>query len=292
MTGFGRAEAHDEELELVVSIQTLNKRHLDIQLQLPPSLIALESSVRNHIKKHLHRGQVRVTVSACFKQVDHYAITPNVALVSAYQKAWKAMQAQLGEQKSFPLERLVDHEEFFQCHEALSDELVESVEGKLLAVCEKALNQLIGMRSREGAAIQKDLEAHFADFAKLLKGVPDLIKHSQEVWLDRLKKALVLHQEAITEADESRLAREAVMISDKIDITEELNRCHYHLDKVQHILSLPDEAKGKRLEFILQELFREVNTVGSKSANAEISGCVVELKCLLEKVREQVQNVE
>lgn len=286
MTACGRGMIEENGAHFVVEIQAVNRKHLDIQVHLPRTLSFLEADIRSRVAKEILRGQVSIRISASFYETPPYKVIPNLALAEEMKKAWDEVGERLGT-KGFSLEFLLDSPEI------LSVEFSISEEKKVWHVLEKALNeatsQLILMKVKEGHSL-------FQDFSKRLELVESLVKlieiKSVDAPLKWRKKVTERLQELGQglEADE-RLLREVALLAEKGDITEECVRFHSHVRQYRDYME-KEGAFGKTLEFILQELGREINTIGSKSQDVEISRHVIEVKSELERMREQVQNVE
>lgn len=291
MTAYGRASATTALGRFVVEIQSVNRKHLEISVLLPKELTRFDADIRKLVGKQAFRGQVNVKISAYFDKTTPSVVTPNLPLAKQLKAAWEAIAKEL-ELKTieFPLELLSNEEGILLYGEELHDE--EQYRLDLINVASEALEQFVAMRIREGEALLQDISARLTNLRHWLDRIVVLSKDSVGKYRHKLLERLESVVPGIIE-DEERILREICLFADRIDITEEITRFYSHLDQWGNLL-LFSESKGigKTLEFLLQEMSREVNTIGSKSADIEISHLVVDMKSDLERIREQIQNVE
>jgi uncharacterized protein (TIGR00255 family) len=293
MTAFGEGEAVCQSGRFIVEIQTVNRRFLEIQPHLPRLLSSYEHLIRERLSTHLARGQVHLHVHYHKEGPSQVVVKPNLELAMQLKEGWEQLAQELGLSQELPVEILAREKELFTVEEKLEED--SSLEKALMEALESALSQLVEERKREGRGLASDLLKRKEALCNYLKTVESL--SGDQVALQREKlagrlKDLFSNQEE----NEERLLREIALLAERLDITEEMVRLNIHLKQFEEIVSSttakPGEGVGKRLEFLVQELNREVNTIGSKSQNAQIAAAVVSMKSELEKIREQVYNVE
>ncbi len=293
MTAFGRATLTSKIGHFVAEIQTLNRRHLEIHLSLPRQLNRFEVDLRRDVAEYIGRGQVQLSLTWRREGGRSVAITPNIALAKALKKAWDEVGKEVGCGECDLALLALNKEELLICEEI--EENPEELLSVLHQVVVDALSQCIRMREKEGIALTFDLEKRSALLLQEITAIETRAPKQIEIYRERLSQKL---QELFTGAaqDEERLLKEAAIYADRIDITEEIVRFNSHIDHLTSLLHTPlksgTEARGKKLDFLLQELLRETNTIGAKAADAEITRHVVNVKSELEKMREQVQNIE
>ena len=289
MTGFGAGHGKAGEEEISVEIRSVNGKFCEVKVRLPRELNALENDVTKQVKAKLQRGGVEVSIRRLAG--ERAAVMPRVDLALAQEYATLYMQ--LAHELELPVEKpsvaaILAAEGVLSLEERPTD-LAQAGEA-LQKATEIALNELSKMREREGKSLAEDLLAratHLRDFgAAVAKESPKVVAIYRERLSARMKELL-----GDATVDPVRITQEAALFADKADVAEELTRLTSHLDQFEKLV-LGDEPAGRRMEFLVQEMMREVNTTGSKSPSAEIANVVVELKAELERIREQVANVE
>jgi len=288
MTGYGRGEIDSGGIKFSVELNSVNRKQSDIVVNLPRDLAELEPRIRQTINENISRG--RTNVSVAFHQgangARHLAL--DTELARSYHEAMRALQQELNAPGEITIGAILQAPGVMRLPEQVinAQEIWPVIERALRA----ALADLIKMREREGRHLAKDLIGRLKAIRKMLKEIrashPDVVKKYRAALLDRLNKAgLPL------EIDDERLLKEVSFFADRADISEELTRIESHLAQFAHHLR-KNEPVGRTLEFITQEIFRELNTLGAKANDAAISQRVVAAKAELEKIREQVQNLE
>lgn len=288
MTGYGRGEAECDGARLTVELSTVNRRQSEIVMNLPRDFAELEARVRQAINARISRGRTNVLVAIhqSGNGLPHLAL--DVALARSYHQAMRDLQKELGAPGEITIDTILQApgvmrppEEGFDATRAWP-----AMERALSG----ALDDLIKMREREGKHLAKDLIHRLKSIRQLLKEIralhPAVVKKFRAALTERIEKSGL----EISGSDE-RIAKEIFMFADRADISEELTRLESHLAQFAHHLR-KEEPVGRALEFITQEIFRELNTLGAKANDAEISQRVVACKTELEKIREQVQNLE
>ena len=289
MTGYGRGEQTQEGYKISVEVSSVNRRQAEINIYLPRELEALESRVRTEINKRLARGRVttRITLHAGENVVGQAQV--NMGLAKAYARELRKLAKELKISGELTLDTLARAPGIFEADTALED--ADHFWPAIEAAVQKALDACVKMREREGAHLAKDLQARIGAMRKgvekVLKEAPAMVERYREQLRERIKNAgLPLPPE-----EDERLQKEIIYFADRSDITEELTRLESHFKQFDEV-ARSEEPVGRTLDFLAQEMNREVNTIGSKASDSAILREVVALKTELEKFREQVQNVE
>ena len=287
MTAFGRGEAGADGYRFTVELRTLNHRFCDVRIKLPRKYSDFEEDIKKKVSSEFSRGRIEVSVLAddTLDKVQH--LTVDTELAKTYKRLLLILQEELGLQGDLRLESLLNFRDLFAFQE---DE--ESRE-KAWSVVETALDQAVSgcllMRQEEGEAIARDLSGRLNQLEVLTGEVETRAPLVVDDARDRLQKRI---QDLLeTEVDETRLAQEVAFFAEKSDITEEVVRLQSHIQQFRDLLEASG-PRGRQLEFLLQEMHREVNTIGSKANDLEIAQKVIQMKTELERFREQIQNVE
>jgi uncharacterized protein (TIGR00255 family) len=288
MTGFGAAASELGAVALRAEVRTVNHKHLQIKVRLPNEFGFLEPEVEELVKKKLDRGAVTLNVNASTKGAAGAAVVHEEA-AKRYHKLLIKLAKELGIEPKITLETLLALPGVV---ESAVSETELAREGRLLLkVVAQALEALDAMRAVEGKSLEADLKKHARSIAKIAvlieKRMPEIVR-AHQANLTRRVEELLGGRFQITPAD---LAREVALLADKVDVSEELSRLSSHLAQIDAILAKTGPI-GRQLDFLVQELFREANTIGSKCADAPVAHAVVEMKTSIERLREQVQNVE
>jgi uncharacterized protein (TIGR00255 family) len=287
MTGYGRGTAVFDGRQIAVELSAVNRKQAEISLNLPRALIELEPRVRDEINAHLSRGRLTVAVGLHVKRSGKTGAI-NLAAAKAYRDQLKALRKALKLGGDITLDQVLRGPGILETDEV--EIPTEKAWPALHKALKAALDQFVRMRKREGEALADDLRSRTLALQKNVKTIgvlaPKVMEHHRGLLLERAVKAGL----EIGASDE-RLLKEIVFFADRSDISEELTRLRSHLDQFFTHLG-KDEPVGRTLDFLLQELFREVNTIGNKANFLAISQIVVGMKTELEKLREQVQNIE
>ena len=290
MTGHGRGECSQDGFKIIVELSSVNRKQMEISVNLPREMEPLEAAVRDVINRRLSRGRVLATVSLHAGVKGSSArMHLNIPLAKAYARELNKLANELKLSGSVTLEHLVRAPGVMQTDEQIAGgEDFEPAVEKALA---KALSALVKMREREGAHLQSDLTERITNLrqaaAAVQKHAPEVARRYRDQLVERVRAA-GLETPAL---DDERLLKEVVFFADRSDITEELTRLQSHFQQFDDCLQ-SKEPVGRTLDFLAQEMNREINTIGSKANHALISRAVVTLKAELEKFREQAQNVE
>jgi len=289
MTAFGRGEAELEDAGVTVEIRSVNHRFRDVVMRLPKALQPLEEALRSQIAARIGRGRVEVSVQMETRgdQPD-VSVELNVPLAQAYFSVYRELQERFGADPVVKAEVVCQNRDVVMIRPVERD--VELLGPVVRDALERALDTVDRMRQEEGRALEKDFRSRLELIADYLTRVEE---RSPQV-VEEVRKRLQERVAALTDGldlDESRLAQEVALFAGRSDITEEIVRGRSHLSQFHTYLEA-DEPVGRRLDFLIQELNREVNTIASKATDAIISSVAVEIKAEIEKLREQVQNVE
>jgi uncharacterized protein (TIGR00255 family) len=287
MTGYGRGQAISQGTKVTAEIQSVNKRQTEILINLPSALSSLESDLRAKIDRSLHRGRIIVTISASGPSAHHQPVV-DVNLASLYLAQFKELQKALALPGEITIEMILRSPGVISTVEQGS--LDSSTRSAVDAALDLALEQLLLMRAKEGSTLLQELLRRIKSISRALSKIrklqPRVAKRYRALLFERVQKIGV--EIAL---DEDRLTKDVTFFAERSDFSEELSRLESHLDQFIETTHKP-QAIGRTLEFISQELGRELNTLSAKANDAEISQLVVECKAELEKIREQVQNVE
>jgi len=289
MTAFGRAERTSEDCAFAVEIRCLNRRYCEVSVRMPQKFFPLEDRVKKSVLRIVSRGRVDLTIKIKNGSEPEPEIELNVPLAKAHFKALEQLAQVLKIDVQVGLETLLGVDGIISAKEREVD--MEKTWETLSGCLEEALGGVETMRIAEGKAIYKDFQARLEKVEEGLGALKALAPSVLSDYQDRLMERIKVLTEGKVEIDPNRVAQEAAFLADKSDVTEEIVRAESHLKQFRAMIESPEPA-GRALDFLLQELNREVNTIGSKSGDAALSHMVVTLKSELEKIREQVQNVE
>ncbi len=286
MTGYGRSKQLLEGYEINAEVRSVNHRYFDCTIKLPKYYSFLEDKIRETAKNYLTRGKIEIYLYIKKKEEDEKEISINKALSDNYMKILSQLRADYGIKDEISLSTLTRFSDIFEIENKEADE--EKITALVLTVLEAALEDISQMREREGERIKADLENRLSQIGKLAGMVeerfPQIVKEYENRLLGKLRCIL-------STVDEQRVITEAAIFADKITTSEETVRLKSHIKEFGALLN-KSGAVGKKLDFIVQEMNREANTIGSKANDLETSKMVVELKSEVENIREQVQNIE
>ena len=290
MTGYGRGTFSGENFDVTVEIKTVNNRFLDINLRLPYELQPMEAGLRKIITGRLSRG--RVDVNLQFERNLEIVYELNRPLIAGYLSALKQMRDEFalsGEPDINVIARLPNVLQ--NQKEDLSEDFAKGVENAL----NLALDGLEEMRGIEGNSLQVELDSRLNEIGKQIPFIEKEAENVTEEYRQRLNKRiteLLARSDAQIEIDQARLAQEVAYLADRSDISEEITRLKSHIEQFRQIMCGGDKEIGKRLDFLTQELNREANTISSKTNNLTVKESALAIKSEIEKIREQIQNVE
>jgi uncharacterized protein (TIGR00255 family) len=288
MTGYGRGEASDRGITARVEVRSVNSRYLEVNARLPRSLSLRENDVRERIRSKITRGKINVVITIEREAASEIALKVNKGAARSYVKLLNELRRAAGIKEKVTLDHLLKFSEVIAGGE------LESSDEEEWAVAQKALDQALDalkeMRLREGAELAKDFQSRIESLGQTIEQIEKLSKERIPEQRTRLRERI---QQLLMNGsvDEDRLDVEIALLADKLDVTEECVRFRAH-DKFFLDALANEDSAGRKLNFLVQEMNREVNTIGSKAADAVIAHLVVEVKDQLEKIREQLQNVE
>jgi uncharacterized protein (TIGR00255 family) len=289
MTGYGRGEAAKDGFKFTVELNSINRKQSDISINLAKELVELEPQIRDEINAHLSRGRVMVVVA--FHRGSEKAeeqVELDTALAKAYHRAIQKLQKEMKLDGSLTLDTILRAPGVMKLAEAPLD--AESVWPSVEAALRKAIAGLVKMREKEGKFLANDLAERLsflqAGLELVKKSAPEIVTHYRDQLHARVKDAGL-----DVPLDDERLVKEVVFFADRCDISEEITRLSSHFNQCHDCLK-SNEPVGRTLDFLAQEMGREINTIGSKANAAVISQQVVKMKAELEKIREQIQNIE
>ena len=291
MTGYGRAEAVLGGRKYVVEIKSLNHRYLELSLRIPANLLPLELEIKKKINEQLIRGKIDITIRReTYSGIEGSRLLEvNLPLVKNYYDLLIQLKDLFNLKEDITLDMMAGLKDVFIPLETLEDEITVLWEG-LAGVLSNAIAALIDMRQKEGEVLGQELKARLY---LIIEHLDEIDARAPRIVLEYQKRLVARIRELMDGMviDESRLSQEVAIMAEKSDITEEIVRFRSHIKQFLEMLKSP-EAIGRKVDFLIQEMNREVNTIGSKSNDAEISCHVIEIKSELAKLREQVQNLE
>jgi uncharacterized protein (TIGR00255 family) len=288
MTGYGQATVERDSVRVKVEIRTVNHRFAEFNTRLPRELLPLEEEIRARLARSIARGRTDVFVSIAGELAGQRQVQVNWELFDALCQAERTARARVGgaEQQAPAVVQWLQFPDVLQVQPAEPD--LESLREVVLAAVDAACKEIVAMRRREGQRLAEDLLAKVRDLRAIVEQVAQVASSLRSEWQSRLRQRV---QELVAEVDEQRLLTEVTLLVEKSSIDEELVRLRSHLEEFESSLR-EGSPVGRRLDFIVQEMHREVNTIGSKSVDVRISKAVVDAKTVVEQLREQVQNIE
>ena len=288
MTGFGSAKGVVEGIEITVELKSVNNRYLDTSVRLPRNFLFAEEAIKAAVQSHISRGKVDVFVTVNSSGADDVAVCINEPLLKGYVEALN----RISEEYSVPADlNALALSRFPDVLSVEKKELdAEAVAAGIRDIAEQALCDFDGMRIREGAKLKEDVLSKLETIEKLVGIIETESPKTVEEYREKLKQKL-FEVLGTTDIDETRIITEAAIFADKVAVDEETVRLHSHMAQLRTMLD-GGSPIGRKIDFLLQEFNREANTTGSKCQNAEIAHVVVNLKSEIEKIREQIQNIE
>ena len=289
MTSFGRSSSEEGQKRVfTVEMKSVNSRYLDVNIRMPKTLISLEEEIRKMISNSLNRGKVDVFIN--LKNYNDGSGIPKVDinLAQGYLECLKEIETKLGVKNDISVMQIARFPEVITVVE--EEDKIEEVWKELKPLINDSLEMMIGMREVEGNKLKEDILSKISVIEELVSKVEefaDTIPKAFKMKLEERVKELLGN----VEIDENRIAMEVCMLADKATVDEEIIRLRSHINQVRETLNLNDPI-GRKLDFIVQEMNRETNTIGSKSSDIQMTNIVIDIKNILEKIREQVQNIE
>lgn len=288
MTGFGRAEQIIDGRDIIVEIRSVNHRYYEFSARVPRAYGYIEEKLKSFLNGRISRGKVEVSVSIAAVEAADTLIEINKAVAKGYVDALRSVGEELGLADDLTLSQLVRLPDIFTVRKTADDE--EQIWNSVKTVADEAVSKFISMRETEGLKMKEDVLERSDIIERLVDEVERLSPISAENYRSKLYSRLceVLADKNI---DEQRIVTEAAIFADKTAVAEETVRLKSHIRQLRDMLAL-DEPVGRKLDFLIQEFNREANTIGSKAQDIAVTKIVVDLKSEIEKIREQIQNIE
>lgn len=291
MTGFGKSSLSNNYYKVDIEIKSVNNRYLDIFVKLPKQLNTIDENIRRLIKKRVYRGRVDVFIE--FKKIENDDTDINFfdkKIIERYMKNLDKISTDLRIENNLELKDYIYLPDVIK--EGKEDYDISIIEEILFDAVNKAIDELIKSRSIEGNELIEDIMDRLGILDEKIVIIENSLEYiNKHIYSNYLEKINTLLGDLGIMADEQRICQEIAIISDKTDITEEIVRAKTHLDNFRKIIK-NEEVVGRKLDFIIQEINREINTIGSKTSKIEISTTVIDFKSELEKIRQQLQNIE
>ena len=287
MTGYGRAKLSKEDREYQIEIKSVNHKYLDISVRIPKQLSYLEETIKKEIAKKVKRGKIDVFVTFENNSLEGKEIKINTELAKAYIDELKKLAEKENILSDIQVTEISKYPDVLNIQSSQDDEKITE---EVLETVTIATDNLVQMRETEGNKISEDLLKRLNIINKKVEEIAKLSTGLIEEYVVKLEERIneILKNQEI---DKTRLAQEVVIYADKCSIEEEVTRLNSHISQFKNLLN-SNEAIGKKLDFIIQEMNRETNTIGSKANNLEITNGVIDIKTEIENIREQVQNIE
>ena len=288
MTGFGRCEVQKDSRKFTVELKSVNHRYLDVNIRMPKKLNFFETAIRTLLKSYANRGKVDIFITYEDLSQTQVSVKYNAALAAEYMKYLKQMEEEFGLENDVRVSTLSRYPEVFTMEEQSEDE--EELWNGLKEALEGAFTQFVETRKTEGENLKKDIISKLDLLSEQIGFIeersPQIVADYRAKLEDKMKELL-----ADTQIEESRIASEVILFADKICTDEEVVRLKSHISHMRNTLEEKDEI-GRKLDFIAQEMNREANTILSKANDIEVSDRSISLKTEIEKIREQIQNIE
>jgi uncharacterized protein (TIGR00255 family) len=287
MTGFGRSKMEAGSFSVNAEIKTVNHRFCEFHIRMPRQLLSIEEKIKKKLGTFIKRGRVEVFITLEGEGTVCRKVHADWNLIEEYYQFIQQAREKYAIEGSITIQELISREEFVHIEEAegSNEDLVNAV----LSAVEEAASQLALMRQTEGMELLKDITAHLAQIQSYVSGLRKYAPEVVQQYRERITKRM---QDFLNgQIDEARILTEVAIFSEKADINEELTRLGSHIQQFLKILK-EKEPIGRKLDFLVQEMNRETNTIGSKATDSSIARDVVEIKSLLEKIKEQIQNIE
>ena len=288
MTGYGRGQATVDGMDITVEIKSVNHRYYEYTSRLPRTYGFLDDKLKTYLQGSISRGKVDVFVSIDIIDAPGSEVAVNYALAEGYLRGLRALAERYGLRDDVTVANLARYPDILTVRKAAEDE--EKIWGAVRQVADMAMERFIQMREREGARMREDV---LGRRRTILNAVTLVEERSPQTVKEHMDKVEARMRELLGTAtvDEQRLLTEAALFADKIAVAEETVRLRNHLDQLEHMLA-SSEPVGRKLDFLVQEINRETNTIGSKSQDVQLARVVVDIKAEIEKIREQIQNIE
>ncbi len=288
MTGYGRSQTTVNGMDITVELKSVNHRYYEYSSRLPRTYGFLDDKIKSYLQGRISRGKVDVFVSIDTVDAPGSEVSVNYALAEGYLRALRELSERFSLRDDIGVAALTRYPDILTVRKAAEDE--NAIWDAVRMVLDQALNRFIAMREQEGQRLREDILSrretilHAVEFVE--ERSPQTVREHMEKVEARMRELL-----GTVTVDEQRLLTEAALFADKIAVAEETVRLRSHLDQLEHMLD-SGEAVGRKLDFLVQEINREANTIGSKAQDVELNRIVVDIKAEIEKIREQIQNIE
>lgn len=289
MTGYGRGEYEDEFYRFIIEIKSVNHRYSDISIKMPRHISYLEDTIKRTIKEKINRGKVDVYINLEYVNESAIEVKVDIPLAKVYKEALEDLKLELNLEDKIRLNNILVMNEVIKTERKTLDE--NKAKDCLLKSLDIALTNIVDMKEKEGQELKADMLTKLDNIAKYVETVEDRAPYVVFDYREKLKERISELLDNSIVIDEDRLSNEVAIFADKSSIDEEIVRLKSHIKQFKSILN-EDDAIGRKLDFLIQEFNREINTIGSKANDMVISKHVVDLKSELEKIREQAQNIE
>ncbi len=288
MTGFGRSEGETTLGRVSVEIRSINHRFCDVAVKLPKRLGPFENRIKEMIRASISRGKIDVTLRLDSSGEGRVQFNVDSVLAGQYYGALRTLKESLQLPGEITLDMLTGAKDIITAKEEVDD--VEPYWNEIVPILQQSVRQINEMKRSEGESLSRDIGQRFKGISHELQEVKEQFPKNFEAYRGRFHERLQALLQG-TEVDSSRFEQEIALLADRMDITEEIVRAESHLAQITHVLN-KEETVGRKMEFLIQEIHREVNTISNKANDAGISQRVVAIKSELEKIREQIQNIE
>ena len=288
MTGYGRACELIDGMNITVELKSVNSRYLEFSSRVYKNYSFLEDKLKTYVRQLISRGKVECSVQIDALETDDVVVQLNESLASGYIAAINTLCEKFGLENDYKVSHLARHNDIFAIRKAPADE--EKIWEAVRTVLDNAVQAFVAMREIEGEKLKEDILSRADTIISYVEKVeersPETVKEYNEKLLARMKDLL-----GDTNVDEQRLLTEAAIFADKVAVAEETVRLRSHIEQLHSFMEL-NEPVGRKLDFLVQEINREANTIGSKANDIEIARVVIDIKSEVEKIREQIQNIE
>ena len=288
MTGFGRAKKEIDSLDITVEIKSVNHRYFEFSARLPRSYNFLEEKLKSFLAQNISRGKVEISVMIEDNSQNATVVEIDRDYANAYITALKQLSKEFKIKNDIGASSFVGNNDLFKIRRKAADD--QTVQNAVLTVAKEALDNFIEMRSIEGERLLNDVKSRTAYILKKVEFIEERSPETVKLYKERIEQKIkeLLND---TAPDEQRILTEVAIFADKVAVAEETVRLRSHINQFRELLET-DEPLGRKLDFLVQEINREINTMGSKAQDVEITKCVVDMMSEVEKIREQIQNIE
>lgn len=288
MTGFGRVQNQYGDYRITVEMKSVNHRFCEVTVRLPRPLLFLEEKVKKLITQEMKRGRIEVFISIEGNTLTSRELQVDWSLVDQYYQTLKTAKERYELTDSINLETLFKRDEFFEIIE--KEQQNEDIQQHVLLTVADTVQQVVEMRRIEGKELLEDIQLNLSYIEECCESIATQTPLVIEQYRERIQKKIVEYTDGLI--DEARILTEVGLFADRADINEEITRIKSHVSQFHKTIHGTEQAIGRKLDFLVQELNREANTIGSKANDIQIAECVVNMKAKIEKIKEQVQNIE